>query len=258
MSRLNKRPTVTGTPTVKQRKRDRSPAVDISRPTNPKVHAPRDPSNRDDFALFVSSLNNQLTVISDQLTQLKANSITPGDYLRKDELDAELEELNQAEDQYVTSEGGDEIEPKSKKQRRSSRRRRRVDDLAEAAITNASPVVAPPNVAAVSSIGSVAADQQIRFSYQDHTHGGVVGSTPNSGNAGEILFYTSTFEVDGVSDLFWIDAAKQLRVGPVGNRIIVNYIRSKIMGIPLAAGVTGRPDLAFRRVYLAPRGVGAV
>lgn len=255
MSRLNKRPTVAGVPATKTRVRDR--VAETVRVVQPKVHMPRNPGNRDEFARFTASLNNQLNSISDQLVQLRSGTIIPGDYVRKDELTDLIAEQDLHDDQLITSEGGDELEPKSKK-KKTSRKRRRMDDLAEAAIVNASPVVTPPNVAAVSSIGSVNADGQIRFSYQDHTHGGIVGGVPNSGSAGQVLFYTSTFEVDGDDALFWDNTAAQLRVGPVGNRIIVNYIRSKIMGIPLDAGVTPLVDLAYRRTFMAPRGVGAV
>lgn len=255
MSRLNKRPTVTGTPATKTRVRERTP--DTARLIQPKVHMPRDPSDKEEFARFTASLNSQFNVISDQLAQLRTGTVIPGDYVRKDELADLIEEQDLHDDQLMTSEGGDELEPKARK-KKTSRKRRRADDLAEAAIVNASPIVVPPNVAAVSSIGSVNADGQIRFSYQDHTHGGIVGGVPNSGSAGQILFYTSTFEVDGDDALFWDNAAAKLRVGPVGNRIIVNYIRSKIMGIPMQAGTNAARDFAYRRTFMSPRGVGAV
>lgn len=203
--------------------KERTATIQNKRRVAFQVHAPRNPSEPEDFARFVDDLNGQFTQVSDELANVPR--VNPADFVRRDDLEATLEEILARSDQELTSEGEDEIPARSRRGRTSSRRRR-ADELAEAAIQNAQPNVAPPNVAAVSAIGSVAADGQIRFSYQNHTHGGVLGSPPAGGSAGQVLFFTSTFEVDGDDGLFWDNTLKNLRVGPVGDRVIVNNVYS--------------------------------
>lgn len=253
MSRLRLRNPQTSKTASKPKQR--TAIIETKRRVAFQVHAPRNPSEPEDFARFVDDLNGQFTQVSDELANVPRFNVA--DFVRRDELESTIEEILERSDQELTSEGEDEVPARSRRGRTSSRRRR-ADELAEAAISNAQPNVTPPNVAAVSAIGSIAADGQIRFSYQNHTHGGIVGGVPNSGTAGQVLFYTSTFEVDGDDAFFWDNTAAKLRVGPVGNRIIVNYARSKILGIPLQAGTTAVRDFAYRRTFMSPRGVGAV
>lgn len=95
------------------------------------------------------------------------------------------------------------------------------DEGVVTALELALPTAPPPNVAAVSAIGTTdgSLGDQIRFSLQDHTHGGVLGAPPGGGIAGQIAFFTSTFEINGDTALVYdaatdvLNAAGQVVVG---------------------------------------------
>lgn len=92
----------------------------------------------------------------------------------------------------------------------TSRGRRNTDDEITQALLDAVPTVAPPNVAAVSNVGTTT-DPPI-FALSDHTHGGVLGGPPAGGVAGQVAFFTSTFEVGGDTAFVWASAGNTLNV----------------------------------------------
>jgi len=141
---------------------------------------PPDPNKADSQVKFTAKLNQQFSLISDELTRLpkfpKGYSID--DYARKDEVEEIIDRLDEQAFDLVSSEGDEEVDVGAGRraaQARSSRRRHRAAQAAEAAATaaleSARPLVAPPEIEDVSNIGT--ANTPPRFSYEDHTHSGV-------------------------------------------------------------------------------------
>lgn len=175
------------------------------------VHMPRNPSEPEEFARFTASLNHTLGLISDRVSAIPP-ALTPDfeplEYVKKKDLDSLIDAYEERIASLTTSENEEGAQNSAT---RSSRRRRRGEEAAESAIVNAQPLAAPPNVAAASSIGTTI--DPFRFSLEDHTHGGILGNPVAGGVAGRVLFFTSTFQVNGEAELFWDSSTNRLGIG---------------------------------------------
>lgn len=139
-----------------------------------------------------------------------------------DELDAidPSEETSESDEEGLGAFGGRAGRKGKKGRQRTSRFRRIIDDEIGQALIDAIPTVAPPNVAAVSALGTTT--DPVKFALSDHTHGGVLGAPPAGGAAGEVAFFTSSFEIGSDPAFFWDDTNKRLSVGGQETDITIN------------------------------------
>ena len=156
------------------RPHDRPASIPGKRIIQLKVHAPRVPSDPEDFARFVAQLNSQFGLISDKLAQ--PFDTTP--FVLADDLDGILDERDQRLSDEFSSEGEVDGSPLGPGGSRTSRRHRQAEETAQAAVENAKPQNPPPDVQTTGAIGTTT---EPRFSYEDHTHGGVRALRRNSG-----------------------------------------------------------------------------
>lgn len=209
----------------KPKARSATPAVPV-RKDQYKVHMPRTPGDPDEFARFVASLNSQFGLIADRLNRIP--DIKASDFVRQDDLEQLVDTLTTQIENLASSEGEETVDSTSTKSTKSSKGKGGGDEAASTAIDNARPLAAPPNVANASSIGTTTGlpTGSPRFSYEDHTHGGVLGAPVGGGSAGQIAFFTSTFQIDGDNALFWDDTNKRLGVGTNAPGTDVDVARS--------------------------------
>lgn len=178
-----------------------------SRSLSLKVHAPREPGDKDQFARFVSDLNAQLGLISERFGKTPHTG-NAGNFVTQNDLVDAVRTISQPS---LTSEGEDGTAAGSGTGTGTSRGSDPGGEDSQAAVNNAVPTVAPPNVAAASNVGTTTSP--VIFSLSDHTHGGILGSPVASGVSGEIPFYSSTFEVSDDPAFFWDNTNKRLGVG---------------------------------------------
>lgn len=185
---------------------------------------------------FVRELNQRLRRLSEVLEQRKSSLTLTGqmdaggfrltnlgtasaddDALPLGQLESAIAEINQRNTKGLTSEATEEgMKPSGTggatgSGDETSDGRRIGDDEITQFLMDAAATVAPPNVAAVSALGTTS-DPPI-FALSDHTHGGVLGSPPAGGVAGQVAFFSSSFEIDGDNALFWDNTNKRLGIG---------------------------------------------
>lgn len=141
---------------------------------------PPNPKDGDGNAKFTAKLNQQFSLIADELARIPKfpRGYSIDEYARKDEVEEIVDRLDEQAFDLISSEGDDEVDVGAGRraaQSRSSRRRHRAQQTAEAAanaaLESARPLAAPPEVEDVGAIGT--ANTPPRFSYEDHTHSGV-------------------------------------------------------------------------------------
>lgn len=155
------------------------PRVSEKRSRQFRVNPP-DPKERDSQARFTAKINQQFSLVSDELAKIPKfpRGYSIEDYARKDEVEEIIDKLDEQAFDLVSSEGDEEVDVGAGRraaQARSSRRRHRAAQQAEAAanaaLESARPLAAPPEVEDMGAIGT--ANTPPRFSYEDHTHSGV-------------------------------------------------------------------------------------
>lgn len=172
-----------------------------------KVHAPREPGNKDQFSRFVSDLNAQLGLISERFGKTPSTG-SKGNFITQDDLDAALSSL---EFPSLTSEGEDGTAQGAGAGNATSRGSDPSGEDSQAAVNNTIPTAAPPNVAAASALGTTT--DPATFALSDHTHGGILGSPVAGGVANQIPFFASTFEISSENTFVWDPTNDRVGVG---------------------------------------------
>lgn len=145
-----------------------------------KVHAPRDPGNKDDFSRFVSSLNAQLGQVADKFSTIPVldKDFDPSEFVRLDSLEDLIDRIDEVDAQVASSQGEDVTKGKNT---RTSRRRRRIDEAVGAAVS----AIFPDG-----------------------------GGAPT-----EVTFYSDTFTLTGSTNFFYSSGADLLTVGRVQSTV---------------------------------------
>jgi len=173
-----------------------------------------------------------------RLTNL-GTAVSNDDALPLGQLEAELSDLENRLRADLTSEADDEGTSSDDS---TSDGRGEDEDNDQAALENAISTVAPPNVAAASAVGTTT--DPVLFALSDHTHGGVLGAPPAGGSAGQVAFFSSSFQIDGDNDLFWDDTAKRLGIGTTTPAVSLDNRGDTRLGTVVSGGLTDRLRIA--------------
>lgn len=130
----------------------------------------------DSVASFVADLNREMAFMSERFADIPSLPVDLdlGDYLRKNEFEDALDDIEERDASLLTSEGediGDAASARGRRGRRTSRRRRQLETSITAAVSGALPTAAPPEIETASAIGTTTSPA--KFALQDHTHSGM-------------------------------------------------------------------------------------
>jgi collagen triple helix repeat protein len=224
-----------------------------------QVHAPRDPGNKEHFSHFVARLNDELGRIGDRFERVRSQIPDVSEFVRKDELQSELDHLTEVNATAVTSEGDQSGADGTNDGTTavSSRRRRRIEDIAGDVIAGAVSTITPPDVATSGTVGTTSSPPV--FALSDHTHGGIRAIRKNEGG-GEFLRRRISFDEgsnititivdDNANDETDITIASSTSTGPQGAQGVPG-----IDGEPGDMGLTGPPGQQGAQGPQGPQGI---